>query len=766
MTICVTLGAGAARRRQDPAFRAHRHPDHGAWPIRRSCRSCQPSGVACELPASATAEASTRLSSKERRSSRPRRRPPAGLLTDLARRGSRRRLVSHALNGHGGTLSTSPMARSHRQRLRCRGRRPGAACPEGHRHRPAHGLDLRAGVGTDPGQLLALAADLRGGRASRRVEDPRLEIALKIPRVGRRRVFHPIRCSWSPGLHEVRRLGRSSSSRLLSPNSVTATGKSTGRARRCRALDGCGWRSATASAARQRCRSIHDRQAETPGGGDLAVGRIAAAVLADQGLDRVWRRSSAYLARLVEGAARRGPARAAPAVFRRRIDQRAPGTSARRAGEGADALPAGREEDAPPRPVSTSAAAAASAARSSGRRDLDLPPGRAASAAGAARRPPRRPPRHWFSRSARRRDGWRRPAGRCLPPTRRSQPGLARRRSRRTRSGRGPAGGLRVRPASEVMTSSPGRLAQARQGQGLGGAAEDQEALWAQSSARPTSPPWRSKTRTSTSVSPAGKPPSAVARARSATASASGSPAWRGRSPGRGSPCWPAPRISGGPGRRPGSAAMSARKSRSTWLRPECRSRWPGGQLGELAEAAAQGEAGQGMPAQVLEQAAGEVAHVQHGVVGQAVERLDRLLRGRAGAAGDVGEARGPGDVDAAVDRVDPGRAGEGHHHARGAQDRQAALDAEARVPGLRRQRGAARDRDLDLQVAGRRRARRFGHHGRAHHLARRRVDRRLADRQRQARLWSRCRRPRRRGRPARCRPSPGAGVATTSRRG
>jgi len=40
------------------------------------------------------------------------------------------------------------------------------------------------------------------------------------------------------------------------------------------------------------------------------------------------------------------------------------------------------------------------------------------------------------------------------------------------------------------------------------------------------------------------------------------------------------------------------------------------GQLGDLGEAAAEGEARQRMAAQVLEQATGEVAHVEHGDVG------------------------------------------------------------------------------------------------------------------------------------------------------
>ena len=64
-------------------------------------------------------------------------------------------------------------------------------------------------------------------------------------------------------------------------------------------------------------------------------------------------------------------------------------------------------------------------------------------------------------------------------------------------------------------------------------------------------------------------------------------------------------------------------------------------------------------------------------------------------------EARGAGDVDAAMDRVDPGRAGIGHDDAGGAEDRQSADDAEPPVQGLGGERLAAGNGDLDLDVAG-----------------------------------------------------------------
>ncbi len=69
-----------------------------------------------------------------------------------------------------------------------------------------------------------------------------------------------------------------------------------------------------------------------------------------------------------------------------------------------------------------------------------------------------------------------------------------------------------------------------------------------------------------------------------------------------------------------------------------------------------------------------------------------------------------------------------------GAEDRQAALDAEPRVPGLVGQRLAAGNGDLDLDIArGVMRAGEVFHH-RSHHLPRHRVDRRLARLHRQPR--------------------------------
>ncbi len=86
-------------------------------------------------------------------------------------------------------------------------------------------------------------------------------------------------------------------------------------------------------------------------------------------------------------------------------------------------------------------------------------------------------------------------------------------------------------------------------------------------------------------------------------------------------------------------------------------------------------------------------------------------------------------NVDAAMDRGDPRRAGVGHNNPGGAEDRQPADDAEAAVERLRGQRLAVRDGDLHFHVA--RVAMRRGDFGDglADHLTRHGIDRRLARR-------------------------------------
>ena len=73
-------------------------------------------------------------------------------------------------------------------------------------------------------------------------------------------------------------------------------------------------------------------------------------------------------------------------------------------------------------------------------------------------------------------------------------------------------------------------------------------------------------------------------------------------------------------------------------------------------------------------------------ISGRPCSFCDRRFRRRAGGAGDMREARGARHVDAAMDRVDPGRAGIGHDDAGRAEDRQSADNAEPPVHGLARQ--------------------------------------------------------------------------------
>ena len=153
------------------------------------------------------------------------------------------------------------------------------------------------------------------------------------------------------------------------------------------------------------------------------------------------------------------------------------------------------------------------------------------------------------------------------------------------------------------------------------------------------------------------------------------------------------------------------------------------GELGHLADAAGDGDARHGMRAQIFQHAADEIAHVDQRGLGQVVQFLDCGLGCRAGRAGDLREARGASDIDAAMDRMDPSRAGIGHDDAGGAEDRQSADDAEPSVEGLGRERFAAGNGDLDLDIAGVAVGRRNLRDGLAQHLARHGIDGGLAGR-------------------------------------
>ena len=79
-----------------------------------------------------------------------------------------------------------------------------------------------------------------------------------------------------------------------------------------------------------------------------------------------------------------------------------------------------------------------------------------------------------------------------------------------------------------------------------------------------------------------------------------------------------------------------------------------GPELGEFGKAASNGQPVDRVTAQILQCASHEITHVYQGVIGQAVKALDGALRGRASCRCDMVETSGAGDIDPAMDRVDP----------------------------------------------------------------------------------------------------------------
>ena len=140
------------------------------------------------------------------------------------------------------------------------------------------------------------------------------------------------------------------------------------------------------------------------------------------------------------------------------------------------------------------------------------------------------------------------------------------------------------------------------------------------------------------------------------------------------------------------------------------------------------------MAANVLEEPAREVAHVEHRLDGKAVQALHRLLGRAAGAARDVVEAHRARHVHPPVDGVDPRRARVRDDDSGGAEDREPSDNAEARVPRLLGEALAVPHPDLDDHVPGRAVRGRNAGDRLAHHPARRRVDRGLAHRNRKPR--------------------------------
>ena len=107
-------------------------------------------------------------------------------------------------------------------------------------------------------------------------------------------------------------------------------------------------------------------------------------------------------------------------------------------------------------------------------------------------------------------------------------------------------------------------------------------------------------------------------------------------------------------------------------------------------------------------------------------------------------EPLGARDVDAAMDRGDPGGAGKGHDDAGRAENRQAADNARAGRSACARRSSRRREWKFRHDVGARAPSRLAS----ADHRARRRIDRGLADAAAAGRAASPCRRPRRRERP------------------
>ena len=213
----------------------------------------------------------------------------------------------------------------------------------------------------------------------------------------------------------------------------------------------------------------------------------------------------------------------------------------------------------------------------------------------------------------------------------------------------------------------------------------------------------------------------------------------------------------------PCPAASSASAGWSSRERAECRSRWPCASLASLAKPPARGQPRHRMTAQILERAAGEIAHVEQRHLGQAVERAARLAPRSSRWRPRHGRARPRGRR-----RCRDGSSGSRRHSCRapprpwcrGSTVRRRCPSRPFRVfcassspPGMAMVIGDVRRR------SGRRRD--LGD-GLAHHLARHRVDRGLARRELAGLAGSPCRRPARVEGDARCPAAPGRTVART----
>ncbi len=161
-------------------------------------------------------------------------------------------------------------------------------------------------------------------------------------------------------------------------------------------------------------------------------------------------------------------------------------------------------------------------------------------------------------------------------------------------------------------------------------------------------------------------------------------------------------------------------------------------ELRHLGKAARDSDARDRVSSRIFQHAADEVAHVDERGFGKTVQLLNRRLGSRPGGAGDVLEAARACHVDAAVDRVDPGRTGIGYDDPGRPQDRKSANNAEARIERSGGERFSTGNREFDNDVAGGPEELRHLANSRSHHLARHRIDRGFTGRDGEARFGHR----------------------------
>src|SRR5215469_8065171 len=152
-------------------------------------------------------------------------------------------------------------------------------------------------------------------------------------------------------------------------------------------------------------------------------------------------------------------------------------------------------------------------------------------------------------------------------------------------------------------------------------------------------------------------------------------------------------------------------------------------ELSHLGDAARDRDPRHRMPPQIFQHATDEIAHVDQCDFRQAIKLLGGAFGIRSSRPDNVLKAGGARDIDARIDRVDPGRARIWHDNTGRAENRQAADDAEPCIDRLGRERRAAGYGNLDLGIGSASIRCRDLFDRLADHAARHRIDRRLTRR-------------------------------------